>query len=158
MNHRFTFKNVHVCLAALTWIYISFPILCYKWIKTFKNGPNKICGRQPLKNRSDMVCLSTSNLLKAVFHKFYLVHSWIPWPKCLFTSLLPKLTWEELWDVPGFLYIIYLSLYVDYVKHCYSVLVKLHSESLQRCIFKPFKRLWWSLFGEIVNSNYFPKK
>ena len=26
---------------------------------------------------SDMVSLSTSNFLKAVFHKFYLVHSWI---------------------------------------------------------------------------------
>ena len=23
---------------------------------------------------------TTSNFLKAVFHKFYLVHSWIPWP------------------------------------------------------------------------------
>ena len=32
--------------------------------KVFTNGPRKICGRQPLKN-----------FLKAVFHKFYLVHS-----------------------------------------------------------------------------------
>ena len=24
----------------------------------------------------------TSNSLKTVFHKFYLVFSWIPWPKC----------------------------------------------------------------------------
>ena len=30
------------------------------WVKVFKNGPSKICGRKPLKN--------------------YLVHSWIPWP------------------------------------------------------------------------------
>ena len=22
----------------------------YKWVKVFKNGPRKICGRQPLKN------------------------------------------------------------------------------------------------------------
>ena len=40
---------------------------------------------QPLKNLkwySDMVCLGRSyhfNFLKAVFHKFYLVHSWIHW-------------------------------------------------------------------------------
>ena len=34
------------------------------WVKVFKNGPSKIYGRQ---------------FLKAVFHKFYLVHSWIPW-------------------------------------------------------------------------------
>ena len=33
------------------------------------SGPSKICGRQPLKN------LKGYGLLKAVFHKFYLVHS-----------------------------------------------------------------------------------
>ena len=42
------------------------------WVKVFKNGPSKICGRQPL-----------SNLLKAVFHNFYLISSWIPWPNCI---------------------------------------------------------------------------
>ena len=26
------------------------------WDKVFKNGPRKICGRQPLRIRSDMVC------------------------------------------------------------------------------------------------------
>ena len=30
------------------------------WVKVFKNGPSKTCGRQPLKIRSDMVCLSRS--------------------------------------------------------------------------------------------------
>ena len=44
-----------------------------KWDKVFRNGPSEICGRQPLKNLSHI----PSNLLKAVFHKFYLVHSWI---------------------------------------------------------------------------------
>ena len=33
----------------------------------FKNGPSKICGRQPLRN------LNLKNFLKAVFHKFYLI-------------------------------------------------------------------------------------
>ena len=28
-------------------------------------------------NKADNI---TSNFIKAVFHKFYLVHSWIPWP------------------------------------------------------------------------------
>ena len=41
------------------------------WVKIFRNGPCEIFGRQPLKN---------SNFLKAVFQKFYLVRSWIPWP------------------------------------------------------------------------------
>ena len=27
------------------------------WDKVFKNGPSKICGRQPLKNLKSMVCL-----------------------------------------------------------------------------------------------------
>ena len=34
-----------------------------KWDKIFKNGPSKICGRQPLKNL-------ISDFLKAAFHKF----------------------------------------------------------------------------------------
>ena len=29
-----------------------------KWNKVFKNGPSKICGRQPLKNLSGYGCLS----------------------------------------------------------------------------------------------------
>ena len=29
-----------------------------KWVKVFKNGPSEICGRQPFKIWSDMVCLS----------------------------------------------------------------------------------------------------
>ena len=33
----------------------------------FKNGPSKICGRQPLKNFKGY---APSNFLKAVFHKF----------------------------------------------------------------------------------------
>ena len=44
------------------------------WVKIFKNGQSKICERQPLNIWSDIVCC----LGKAVFHKFYLVHSWIP--------------------------------------------------------------------------------
>ena len=50
-----------------------------KWNKVFKNGPSKICGRQPLKNLK-------WNVLKAVFHEFYLVHSWMPWPICYYIS------------------------------------------------------------------------
>ena len=52
------------------------------WVKVFKNGPSKICGRQPLKNlkryglpKADH---TPSNYLKAILNKFYLVHSWIP--------------------------------------------------------------------------------
>ena len=45
----------------------------YIWVKVFKNGPSKICGKQALKKFSDMVCLG-----RPVSHKFYLVHSRIP--------------------------------------------------------------------------------
>ena len=44
------------------------------WEKVFKSGPSKVCGRQPLKNLKGYGLLP-SNFLKAVFHKFYLVHS-----------------------------------------------------------------------------------
>ena len=41
------------------------------WDKVFKNGPSKICGKQPLKNLADHIPLI---FLKADFHKFYLVY------------------------------------------------------------------------------------
>ena len=46
--------------------------------KVLKNGPSKICERQPLKNLMDYDLPSDytpPNFLKAAFHKFYLVHS-----------------------------------------------------------------------------------
>ena len=53
---------------------------CNIGVKVFENGPSKIWGRQPLKHlkwyglpKADH---TRSNFLKAVFHKFYLVHSW----------------------------------------------------------------------------------
>ena len=41
----------------------------------------------------DMICLDhiTSNFSKAVIHKFYLVHSWIPWPKYSTMQYVTKL-------------------------------------------------------------------
>ena len=55
----------------------SLPYIVYFfniWVKEFKNGPSKICGRQTLQKMwSDMVWLGR-------FNKFYLAHSWIPWP------------------------------------------------------------------------------
>ena len=54
------------------------------WDKVFKSGPTKICGRQPLKLlkgyglfKQTISLHIPSNFLKAVSHKFYLVHSWI---------------------------------------------------------------------------------
>ena len=49
------------------------------WVKVYKNGPKKSCGRKPLKNFK-LYCLlrqtiSLQMFLKVVFRKFYLVHS-----------------------------------------------------------------------------------
>ena len=65
--------------------------MCLIWIKVFKNGPSKICGRRPLKNLK-WYCLPT-NFLKALFHKFYFVHSWIPQP------IWCKITYNETIDI-----------------------------------------------------------
>ena len=46
------------------------------WDKVLKSEPSKICGNQPFKN------LKGYGQLNAVFHKFYLVHSWILCPIC----------------------------------------------------------------------------
>ena len=53
------------------------------WVKIVKNELSKICRRQPLKNLNWYgLPRRTISLqfFKAVFHKFYKVHSWIPWP------------------------------------------------------------------------------
>ena len=55
------------------------------WNKAFKNGPSKTCGRQPLKKKLKgygvlQADQTPSNFLETVFHKFYLVHSWILCP------------------------------------------------------------------------------
>ena len=65
------------------------------WDKVFKNGPSKICGRQPLKITKGMYGLikadhTTSKFWKAV-HKFYLAHSWIPFPICNTWKVYEKL-------------------------------------------------------------------
>ena len=44
------------------------------WDKVFKNGPSKICGRQPLKNLKGYG-LPKQTILKTVIHKFFLAHS-----------------------------------------------------------------------------------
>ena len=56
----------------------EYHISAYIWMKVFKNGPNKICGRKPFKKLNRYGLLITSNFLKAVIHKFYLVHSLTP--------------------------------------------------------------------------------
>ena len=62
--------------------------------KILKNGPSKICGRQSLKNfkRYGLPYHFTSNFLKAVFHKFYMLNSWIlcpiSWILCLHSRIL----------------------------------------------------------------------
>ena len=49
-------------------------LLVIRWDKLFKNGPSKICGRQPLKNLKGFNLSKAdhtpSNFLKVVFHKF----------------------------------------------------------------------------------------
>ena len=41
-------------------LYINENKGLNKWVKAFKNGPSKICGRQPLKNLKWLVCLGKS--------------------------------------------------------------------------------------------------
>ena len=46
----------------------------YIWDEVFKNGPSKICGRQPLKHLSWSGVLRQTISLETVFQKFYLVY------------------------------------------------------------------------------------
>ena len=125
---------------------VLFHCNIFIWVKVFKNGPSKICGREPSENftwsileyfvanfildclkkkklekcfdslmangfnrmvwskiQSYIVCYGLSvqadhiilNFLKAVFHKFYLVYSWIPWPTYL-SILSISYEWVEI--------------------------------------------------------------
>ena len=65
----FFFKQVY-CLNSW-WSNVS-RCWNYTWDKVFKNGPSKICGRQP----------KFEVIWSAVFNKFYLDHSWILCPIC----------------------------------------------------------------------------
>ena len=71
-------------------MFLCFYCISHKWVKIFKNRLSKICGRQPLKNLKWYGLPSKPSkphhvrFLAPVFHKFYVNHSWIPWPKCGF--------------------------------------------------------------------------
>ena len=66
-------------------------IISNKWDRVYKNGPIQFNGRQPLK--IEVIWFvetddNTSDFLKAVLHKIYLVCSWILCLKC--TALISK--------------------------------------------------------------------
>ena len=63
---------------------LVFDIYPHIWGKEFKNGPGKICGRQPFKIWAAAADHAPLTFLKFVFLKFYLVHSWILCP--IFTT------------------------------------------------------------------------
>ena len=65
----------------------------YTWDKTFKNEPSKICGRQSKKLKF---------FLKGVFHKFYLVNSWILCPMWVMLCILWQIEVSNLknWQNP----------------------------------------------------------
>ena len=68
--NRIKFKS-HLHLWTITAVEGSW----FLWLKAFKNGLSKICGRQLLKKLKwyglPKQAIITSNFLKAVFHKFY---------------------------------------------------------------------------------------
>ena len=43
---------------------LFFLLLLVIWDKVFKSGLSKFCGRQPLKNLRDMVCLSSPEIFQ----------------------------------------------------------------------------------------------
>ena len=64
------FTTFSPCTVLVTVLGIIFSAFKINWDKVFKSGPNKI---------------------KAVFHKFYLVHSWLLCPNCNFSK---DQTWQ----------------------------------------------------------------
>ena len=92
------------------------------WDKVFKNGPSKICERQPLKNLNRYgllwVDVIPSNFLKAVFHKFDLVYSF---------TLLHAMLFLWFYFLNGFITVIYVlkEFIFIYVYKCRGVKIYL---------------------------------
>ena len=106
------FTIVRTFLQSCRWkIYETFHnTWWYSSIATFSYGSRysrmdqvKFVEESLQKIWSDMVCYGLSaqadhiilNFLKAVFHKFYLVYSWIPWPTYL-SILSISYEWVEI--------------------------------------------------------------
>ena len=82
----YTFKNIFFFCHSMLWI-IDASLLKI-WVKVFKNGPIKICGRQPLKNFKSI-------FLKAAFHKFYwfileYLDSYVQFIELIINAQIPK--------------------------------------------------------------------
>ena len=73
---RVIFSTCRSAFTALLHIYDgAFPQMRVIWYQVFQIEPSKICGREPLTKLRRYGL--RSNFLRAVFHKFHLVHSWI---------------------------------------------------------------------------------
>ena len=114
------------------------------WVKVFKNGPSKICVKK-LKWYGHF-----KNFLKAVFHKFYLVHSWIPGPTWSFevclkftrktTSVSNRPYSDDFENFPNFCGV----LIVDTV-HILPVLSRLLSSPILFLPFTTSRKLWCNI-------------
>ena len=74
-----SFGRISTVGTVMSWLSILSNTI---WDTVFKGGLSKLCGRQPSKILKGYVLLKQiislpSNFLIAVFHKIYLVHSWI---------------------------------------------------------------------------------
>ena len=79
-------SNLTMMMTAIIFRLVSINQWHWIWDKVFKSEPSKLCGRQPFKSLRGYGPYSF-NFLKAVFHKFYLVHSWILCPIIYYPNL-----------------------------------------------------------------------
>ena len=110
------FRNMLVDILSRDYTMAFYTMEFYRKCDTvFKNGPSKICGRQPLKNLKRYGLLkqtiSLQNFWRLYSTKFYFVHSWIfclksileyfvsnvtPVKECYYTQFFLFLTWGYL--------------------------------------------------------------
>ena len=131
------------------------PYEASAWDKVFKNGPSKICGRLSLENLKgyEAGCIP-SNFLKAVFHKFYLVHYWILGLICWFTYSPLKETWLT--------YPLYLSfkekgIFTYYLKLFLVLDATVQFKVSMKCFFwnESFKRPVYNMENQDSANYYF---
>ena len=100
-----------------------------------------------------------SHFLKAVFHKFYLVHSWIPWPIYIKRALVSLIKFTKFWKTKCTPEAILCSKSNTSIWFCEADLCwilkrrKLRNGFIFR--WNHYRKLWWIEVCCYFNFNFF---
>ena len=112
IKHFYHFPNKNFHCSKFNLLNIVCTFLCImQFLHLFQTVHSRmdhnICGRKPLKSSTWYGLFDHFNFSKAVFHKFFLIQSWIYWPIYHFVSFIIYFNYALLFD----LYAIYKGVF-----------------------------------------------